>query len=219
VRARLHAVVLAAGGASRFGSLKQLARLDGQSLVSRAVSHSRELLGAEVSVVLGAHAARIAASFEAQRTDRAKSAGILVNRGWREGIASSIRLAVRRLSPHCDGVLLVLADQPLVTAAALRRLIHAWRRRPLRIVASQYRGVTGAPAIFPRRCFDELLALRGDSGARSIIRRHAGEVVRIACPQAAIDIDHPRDLLELLRANAQRRTARSPDRPPRHRTQ
>jgi len=189
--AALHAILLAAGASRRFGSPKQLVRVDGQSLLQRALAAATELLGASVTVVLGAHAAQIA------ETLPPGSAGTLINRNWQEGIASSIRLGVQRLPGAVDGVLIVLADQPLVGTETLKRLITAWRRQPRQIIASHYGSVTGVPAIFPRWCFGDLTALRGDQGARIVIRRHADHVVRLPQPEAAVDIDYPEDLLEI----------------------
>jgi molybdenum cofactor cytidylyltransferase len=190
-RAALHALVLAAGASRRFGSPKQLVRVGGQSLLQRAVAHASEQLGAGVTVILGAHAAEIA------ETLPTGSAGTLINRNWQEGIGSSIRAGVQRLPGACDGVLLLLADQPLVGGEVLRRLITAWRRQPRQIIASHYGSVTGVPAIFPRWCFGDLAALRGDQGAKIVIRRYADHVVRLAHPEAAVDIDYPEDLLDL----------------------
>jgi len=189
----LHALILAAGASRRFGSPKQLVRFDGQSLLQRAVAHASELLGSAVTVVLGAHAAEIA------ETLPTGSAGVLINRDWQEGIASSIRIGVQRLPGACDGVMLVLADQPLVGSETLRRLMTAWRRQPRNIIASRYGSVTGVPAIFPRWCFSDLTELRGDAGARIVIRRYSDHVVRLAHPEAAVDIDYPDDLLDLSR--------------------
>lgn len=187
----LHAIVLAAGASRRFGSPKQLVRVNGQSLLQKVIAHASGLLGSAVTVVLGAHAAEIA------KTLSPGNAGILINRNWQEGIASSIRVAVQRLPGACDGVMLVLADQPLVVSETLSRLISAWRRQPRQIVASRYGSVTGVPAIFPRWCFGDLTALRGDQGARIVLRRYADNVVRLAHPEAAVDIDYPEDLLDI----------------------
>jgi len=187
----LHAVVLAAGASRRFGSPKQLVRYDGRPLLARVIALANELLGPAVTVVLGAYAAEITASIPLG------SSNILINRDWSEGIASSIRTAVLRLPGSCDGVLMLLADQPLVAAETLNRLAAAWRSRPLQLVASRYGSVTGVPAIFPRWCFSDLMALRGDQGARVVIRRYADDVIALAHPDAAVDIDYPEDLLEL----------------------
>jgi molybdenum cofactor cytidylyltransferase len=187
----LHAIVLAAGASRRFGSPKQLARVHGQSLLQRTIAHATDSLGAGVTIVLGAHAAAIA------ETLPPGSAGTLINRNWQEGIASSIRAGVQRLPGACDGVMLVLADQPLVSSQTLQRLIAAWRRQPRQIVASRYASTTGLPAIFPKWTFSDLAALRGDQNAHLVIRRYPDQVVRLPHPEAAIDIDYPEDLLEI----------------------
>jgi molybdenum cofactor cytidylyltransferase len=190
-RATLHAVVLAAGASRRFGSPKQLVQFERRPLIQRVIAGATELAGSAVTVVLGAYAAEIAATLAPG------TAGIIVNREWQEGIASSIRAAVARLPGACDGVLLLLADQPLVGSHSLGRLAAAWRRQPRSIIASRYRAVTGVPAIFPRWCFSDLAALRGDQGARLVLRRYPDHVVRLAHPEAEVDIDYPEDLLEL----------------------
>jgi molybdenum cofactor cytidylyltransferase len=193
VGSTLHTVVLAAGASTRFGSPKQLVRYNGQTLLQRVLGVANELSAAAVTVVLGANAAEIVATLPASR------ASVLINRDWREGIASSLRTAVRSLPGACDGLLVMLADQPLIATAALTRLISTWRRQPRQIVASRYSGATGVPVIFPRWCFEQLAELRGDQGARALITRHSDHVVALALPEAAIDIDQPEDLLGLTR--------------------
>ena len=187
----LHVVVLAAGASRRFGSPKQLVRFEGQPLILRVLSLATELAGSAVSVVLGANAAEIALILPPS------AAATVVNRNWEEGLASSIRAAVQRLPGSCDGVLLMLADQPLISSQTLERLAATWRKAPRSIVASVYGNVVGVPAVFPRWSFNDLMALRGDQGARLLINRFADHVVRVDNPEAAVDIDYAEDLLEL----------------------
>jgi len=100
------------------------------------------------------------------------------NENAEEGIASSIRLGVAA----CDGaVLLMLCDQPHVTASHLRAMIAT--NAPL--VATGYAGVAGVPALFGPAYRDALLALRGDRGAQSLL----GGAVVVPCEAAAIDVD------------------------------
>jgi len=189
--AALHAIVLAAGASTRFGSPKQLVRLEGRPMMHAAVARAVEIAGQAVTVVLGAHAAELAPLL------RHSPASVIVNRDWAEGIGSSIRAGVSRLPPSCDGVLMMLADQPAVSADDLRRLAGAWRRQPTFIIASFYESTTGVPAIFPRSVFTPLTELRGDQGARHLIHRLRDRVVRVPMSVAAIDIDTPEDLLRL----------------------
>jgi molybdenum cofactor cytidylyltransferase len=187
----LHAVVLAAGASTRFGSAKQLVRVAGRPLLHTAVARASDVVGSAVTVVLGAGAAELAPLLSHS------AASIVINRNWREGMASSIRAGMARLPSSCSAVLLMLADQAAVTAEDLKRLASVWRRQPEYIVAARYGVTTGVPAIFPRSAFFDLNSLRGDVGARVLLQRNPDRVVRVPMASAAIDIDTPEDLLAL----------------------
>jgi molybdenum cofactor cytidylyltransferase len=187
----LHTIVLAAGASTRFGSPKQLVRLAGRPLLHTVVTRAAEVTGNALIVVLGAQAAELAPLLK-------HSAGtIVVNHEWREGLASSIRAGVAHLPAACAGAMLLLADQAAVTADDLKRLAGTWRRQPQCIAAAMYAGAVGVPAIFPRTSFRELGELRGDVGARALLRRNCDRLVRVAMESAAIDLDTPEDLLAL----------------------
>jgi len=187
----LYAVVLAAGPSTRFGSAKQLVRVAGRPLLHTAVTRAAEVTGKALVVVLGAGAAELAPLLK-------HSPGVVVvNHEWREGLASSIRTGVAHLPASCTGVMLMLADQAAVTADDLKRLAGTWRKQPQYIAAALYAGTCGAPAIFPRSAFHELLGLRGDTGARALMLRNPDRLVRVPMPSAALDVDTPEDLLAL----------------------
>ena len=187
----LHAIVLAAGASTRFGSPKQLVRLGGRPLLHTVVTRAAEITGSALIVVLGAGAEELAPLL------RHSSGMLVINREWREGLASSIRAGIAALPAACTGALLLLADQPAVTAHDLRRLAGTWRKQPQYMAAALYAGTVGVPAIFPRTVFPELAALRGDAGARAVLRRGTDTLMRVPMPSAALDVDTPEDLLTI----------------------
>jgi molybdenum cofactor cytidylyltransferase len=150
------AVVLAAGGSSRLGEPKQLVRLGGENLLERSVRVAREAGCSPVVVVLGA-------SVEVIRPQCSLGdARVLVNEGWEEGMASSIRLGVGALA-KVDGCVVMTCDQPAVTVGHLSLLIGN------EVKASRYAGRNGIPAFFPAAVFGDLMGLRGDTGARDLL--------------------------------------------------
>jgi molybdenum cofactor cytidylyltransferase len=187
----LRALVLAAGAAKRFGSAKQLAQLGGRTLLSQAVENAQSAAGSAFHVVLGSRARQIASSLGLP------AAHVLFNAHWREGIASSIRAGIEVLPPGCAAVLLLLADQPLVSETSLTPLIAAWRRAPTMIIASHFGDTEGAPCIFPRWSFGDLLTIRGAEGAQKLLRRHTARVQTVPHPEAGLDIDTPGQLAAL----------------------
>lgn len=186
----LAVLVLAAGGSTRFGQPKLLQRLAGDSLLARAAAIALELAPTTSLVVLGADAAAL-------RRQVPPTLTIVEHAHWGEGIGSSLACGVRALPAHCAGVLVLLADQAALTAAALRPLCERWRADPDAVVCARYDDAPGVPAILPRRCFAELGRLRGDRGAKDLLRREGDALVTIELPAAAVDVDTPAELARL----------------------
>jgi molybdenum cofactor cytidylyltransferase len=187
---RVSAVVLAAGGSTRLGVPKQLIHFRGEPLVRGAARAASDAGAGAVIVVVGADAAEIARVLEGLSFTTT-----VVNEQWRAGLASSLATGIRevqRLHSQSDGVIITTADQPLVNGAALRRLLDAFDQGA-RLVAAEYSGTVGVPAVIGREHFDALLALDGDAGAGRWLRAKGDAVRRVPLLEAAVDVDTAED--------------------------
>lgn len=176
-------VVLAAGGSSRMGEPKGLLAYEGTTLVARAARTAIDSGADEVVIVLGAETDALRSALEGL------DVRIVVNAAWSEGMGGSIRTGIAGLTDAVGSAVVVLADQPRITAAHLRALAAGLADAP--IVASAYDGVAGAPCAFARSEFGRLLALDGDIGARALVRSGAEPVVTIEFEGARTDVDTP----------------------------
>lgn len=187
----LFAIVLAAGAATRFGATKQLADYAGRPLVQHAVRNAESLCGPRTLLVTGNDWQRVADAC------RPLAGFLACNPDYADGFATSLNAGVACVSESADALLLVLADQPLVTAQHLQELAETWRKDPDMIVATAFAGLQGPPVIFPRQFFGKLQALRGDRGAKAILDDNGDKVRTIRFEAAASDVDRPEDLVAL----------------------
>lgn len=119
---------------------------------------------------------------------------VVVNDKHEQGLGSSIARAARACRRDADALLLLLADQPLITADHLQALIDNWSGSAEEIVATAFDGIAGPPVLFPSGTFDELCALTGDEGARSLFRNDCFRLKTVPFEPAAVDVDTPADL-------------------------
>lgn len=191
------AVILAAGGSTRMGQPKQLLPIDGAPLVMRAVHAALASPVWPIVVVLG-HAAEKIRPLLARVPLQ-----IVVNPRWSEGLGSSLVSGIEILdqfSTSLDGAMIALADQPHLSASAIRRLASAFIGKN-GITAARYSRALGAPVIFGRSFFPELLALPPDQGAQGLLRRHAATVTAVDLPELSVDLDTPEDYQRFLEAS------------------
>jgi molybdenum cofactor cytidylyltransferase len=186
----LAGLVLAAGPSTRLGRPKQLLVHRKQTLIERVAELAADCCGAGVTVVTGSQHAAIVSALAGLTVD------IVHNPGWREGMSSSIRAGLAHIEQTSLGVMLMLCDQPSISRADYRALVEVWMSNPDSIVAAEYADTLGAPAIFPLKYRDDLMALTGDQGGRVIIAA-AEQVEIIKIPNAEFDIDTPIDLKNL----------------------
>jgi molybdenum cofactor cytidylyltransferase len=187
-------MILAAGGSTRLGQPKQLLLFQGRSLVRHAAETALASVCRPVVVVLGARADRLQSELSGLPVT------VATNLQWEEGLGSSIRAGLNALAPGTGGpeaVVIMLCDQPLISARFLDQLVRVHQSSGRGIVAAEYEGAAGVPALFSRAYYPELAALRGRRGAKPIIVKHAKDSERIPLPEAAFDLDHPEDFARL----------------------
>ena len=191
---KIGAVILAAGESSRFGQPKQLVQFRGKSLVRRVVDAAKDANCSAIVVVLGSKREQI--ERELKETD----AIVAENRDWRRGIGSSIRVGVESAvnqAPDIEAIVLLTCDQPFVKTDTIERLIATREETKKAIVASSYSETLGVPALFDRSCFQELLALDDETGAKAIILSNRERVAELLFPEGKIDIDTAADYKKL----------------------
>ena len=187
----IFAAILAAGDASRFGSTKQAAMLDGVPLVRKAIETAADVCGERVITIIGHDPESVLGAVGAA------PGFIVVNENYRDGLGTSIAVAAQTCRKYADAILLLLADQPLVTAEHLQALIDNWSGADDEIVATAFANTLGPPVLFPSGSFSALAALAGDQGARQVLRDSRFSIETVRFEAAAVDIDTPADLASL----------------------
>ena len=182
------AIILVAGGSSRLGQPKQLLKFRGESLVASAVRAAVESGCNPVVVVTGNLAGEIR---DALGSSPAK---VVTNPEWERGLGTSIRRGVREVADAADAVVILASDQPFVDVGVVNALISAQKEHAAPIVASRYANTLGVPALFARSCFETLLALPDDSGAKPLLAARAAEVIAVEFELGTVDVDTPQDL-------------------------
>ena len=189
-------VLLAAGTSSRLGAPKQLLSYGDQTLIQYMVKTAGNSIAKPVIVVLGAHADDIAKKIDSN------NAKVVVNKEWQEGMAASIRTGINYLmqeQPTAEGAILMVCDQPDVTSQLLNELMDAHQQTGKPIITCSYANTFGPPTFFHKSIFPDLLQLKGDVGARSILQQHVKEVESIEFPRGNRDIDTKADYEELFK--------------------
>ena len=109
-----------------------------------------------------------------------------------DGLSRTVRLGTQALA-QCDGIAFLVADQPLLSASAVRAVVRQWREHPSCIVGAACGTRRGNPNVFPREFFPALCALEGDRGGSAVIRQYPERYLAVDVPPEALaDVDTPR---------------------------
>lgn len=184
-------VILAAGAATRFGSCKLLADYLGQPLLAHALDAVQAVTPEKIVLVTGASHELLneyCAELNMSRLEVAYCAE------WQLGMGHSLAHGVSQLQ-NDKPVLVLLGDQPQVSAADLLRLYRFWKTSPTQISCASFANTLGVPAIFPAEFKAQLRNCIGDRGAKQLLFQHAQQVLAVPMLSAEFDVDTPADLL------------------------
>jgi len=190
MQGRTAIIILAAGGSSRFGSPKQLARWRTYTFLERAVDIALAAEAGPVIAVLGAEAARCRAVLTG------RPVGVVENKNWAAGQSSSMQAGLAALPDNVNSALFLLVDQPEVQPETIKAVIARYRQTMAPIVWPEFEGRRGNPVLFDQALFAELHRITGDTGGRPLLHAYQSEAERVAVsdPGVLLDFDHPHDL-------------------------
>jgi molybdenum cofactor cytidylyltransferase len=170
------AVVLAAGLSTRMGRNKLLLRYKDKALVARVVDALLASKIDEVIVVLGYETEKVRAELQG------KPVRLVHNPDYKEGLSTSVRAGVEAVSPEADGIMICLADQPLLEPADVNRIIAAFadaKKVNKSIVVPFFEGERGNPVILDASLRVAILGIVGDVGCKGVIKRYPEKVYPI----------------------------------------
>lgn len=189
LHSRTGAVILAAGGSSRFGSPKQLAPWGDKTFLEQVVDTALASAAEPVVVVLGAEVEQSLAML-ANRPVR-----VVINKDWAAGQSSSMKAGLSALPTNVSSGVFLLVDMPAITPTVIEALIQRHRETLAPVVWPEFAGQRGNPVLFDRALFPQLMTLQGDTGGRAVLLAYSSQAERVIMDESAIlrDIDHPED--------------------------
>jgi molybdenum cofactor cytidylyltransferase len=193
-------VLLAAGQSRRFGTNKMLANLNGKPLLTIAIEQLSAVINSDLYLILGPKQPELEKLSTSCRT--------IICFDAQEGLGHSIACGIKTVlsSKHdYQGVMIALADQVAINTENYNELIRTFLKGH-KIVAASYNGIIGAPTIFDPSYSKELINLKGDQGARLLLKKHAADVATVTMADASLDIDTTEDLLGYERLLTSRRS-------------
>jgi molybdenum cofactor cytidylyltransferase len=174
-------LVLAAGGSKRLGHPKQLLQYGSATLLDHVLNKARECPFDQLLCVVGGGAQDVRAEVDLSGVE------VVENIHYGEGCSSSIAAALSAVDPRTEVLVLMLGDQPCVSASTVAALLGGRAGAPL--AACAYADGRGHPLAFARSMFAELATLHGDKAVWKLLDRYAHEVVDVA-----VDNQIPRDV-------------------------
>jgi molybdenum cofactor cytidylyltransferase len=181
------AVVLAAGMSTRMGRNKLLLNFRDKPLVVHAVDTLLASKAGEIIVVLGHESEKVWDQLETHANlvsngDQGVRVRLVKNPDYRDGLSTSVRTGVQAVSPEAKAIMIYLADQPLLEAGDVDRIIAAFaaaKAEKKTIVVPFFKGERGNPVILDASLRDSILGIAGDVGCKGVIKRYPEKVYAI----------------------------------------
>lgn len=189
-------LILAAGSSTRMGHPKQLLPWKNTTLVGNAIQNALATRCEAICVVLGANAKLIH-----KQAIHHHEIEVIENLAWQSGMGSSIAAGmdfILKKNRDFDGILIMLADQPLIDTDYLNKMITLFYSSTHSIVATAYKNRAGVPALFDKSYFTELAQLTQDYGAKELISQNKNEVLTLDPKEKSIDIDTESEYNQLI---------------------
>ena len=186
-------IILAAGASTRFGQPKQLLRLKDRCLLEWVLDAALNSELSKIILVLGYAHQKIQQAL-GNKLQHAKLR-IEVNPDYRKGQSHSLQVGLSSVINAFPAVMFLLADQPLVDAPTLNCLLNRFWSADKDIGIPTFCGRRGSPSIFSQKFYKHIMEIKGDIGARQIIKTHPERVLEIEVknPLFFLDIDTPED--------------------------
>ncbi len=190
-------IILAAGSSSRMGMgrHKLLLPLGNQPVLAHALDAALASQARPIVVVLGHQAEQVSQSIATYNQHPAIK--LVENLDYQQGMSTSLRVGIRHimyddeLAHTITAALILLGDQPLMTAQIINALLATRQTTQKRIIVPLYAGKRGNPVLFDASLFPELVTVSGDEGGRRVIEQHRQDVatVELGGVMARYDVD------------------------------
>ena len=191
---------MAAGGSSRMGTPKQLLPWKSTTLIENVMSNVLQLESSKLIVVLGANSEQITPKIESYPIE------VIYNPNWKKGLGNSISFGANYIKNNyqTDGILIVLADQPLIHSSYLKKMIGEIEPNRQQIIATKYPNAKlGVPALFDASYLEELSTIDGDKGAKILLEKYSDQLISTQFETNIFDVDTEEDYKRLMDFNLQ----------------
>ena len=193
---KIGVIILAAGSSSRLGYAKQLVEFKGKALLQHVIDVAENFQFDSRILVLGANSDKITENITPGNFK------LVINEEWEKGMSASIRKGITeslKFDKELEHVLILLSDQPFVSGENIERLLKVQLEENTQATFSEYQGNIGVPAIFSREVFSEFQELKGDQGAKKLIKEGKLNFRTVKFEKGNFDVDTPEDVESLKR--------------------